>query len=139
MKQVVIDANVIVSAILSPAGSPAKILKHLQGGKIQILVSYPILSAYITALTYPHLQKRHGLSKKQVSAKIFHLAKIGKLVNPKERLEIIMEDPADNKYLELAVEGEADWIVSGDKHLKELKIFRGIEIVEPTTFLKMME
>lgn len=139
MKRVVVDANVIVSAILSPDGSPAKIMKLLQEEKIQILVSYPVLHEFITALMYPHLQKRHGLSKKQVTEKIFHLAKIGKLVNPKKRLEIITDDPADNKYLELAVEGEADCIVSGDKHLKKLKSFRGIEIVEPGAFLKMVE
>jgi hypothetical protein len=139
MKRVVIDANVIVSAIISPHGSPAKILRLLQDGKIQILVSYPVLHEIITALMYPHLQKRHGLSQKQVSEKIFHLGKIGKLVNPCKRLEVITDDPADNKYLELAVEGEADYIVSGDKHLKKLKSFRGIEIVEPGAFLKMME
>jgi hypothetical protein len=139
MKRVVIDANVIVSAILSPAGSPAKILKLLQDGKIQMLVSYPVLHEYITALMYPHLQKRHGLSQKQVSEKIFNLVKMGKLVNPKKRVEVITEDPADNKYLELAVEGEADCIVSGDKHLKELRSYEGIRIFDPSTFSKMME
>lgn len=137
MKRVVIDANVIISAILSPSASPAKVLKLVTDGKIEIIVSYPILHEFITTLLYPRIQKRHGLSKHQVSEKIFHLAEFGKLVHPENKLNIIKDDPSDNMYLECAIEGEADFIISGDKHLKDLKSYKGIKIIDPFTFLKI--
>jgi len=59
MKCVVIDANVVISAILSPSASSAKVLKLVMDGKIEIIVSYPILNEFITTLLYPRIQKRH--------------------------------------------------------------------------------
>ena len=53
--------------------------------------------------------------------------------------ESLSSDPDDTKYLACAVEGRADFIISGDHHLKDLKTFRGIRIVDPATFLAAME
>jgi predicted nucleic acid-binding protein len=53
-------------------------------------------------------------------------------------LKEIKEDPEDNKYLSAAVEGKADFIISGDHHLKDLRIYQGIRILDPSTFLKLM-
>ncbi len=57
------------------------------------------------------------------------------LVEPKENINIIKEDPDDNKFLECAVEACADYIISGDAHLLKLQQFRGIEILSPKEFL----
>ena len=54
------------------------------------------------------------------------------------KVEEIKDDPEDNKYLSAAVEGKADFIVSGDHHLKDLKTFHGIRILDPSTFLVLM-
>ncbi len=137
MKQVVIDTNVFISAILNPLGNPAAIFKLEREKKIKILVSHPILQEYIKTLSYPHLQKKHGLSKEQVSKKILRLLKYGKFIDPETKLNVIADDPDDNKFLECAVEGEADYIISGDKHLKSLKSFSGIKIVDPAAFLNI--
>ncbi len=50
----------------------------------------------------------------------------------------ILDDPSDNIYLACAVEGAADFIVSGDHHLTDLKIFRRIPIVNPAIFLMLI-
>lgn len=50
-------------------------------------------------------------------------------------MDVIKEDPSDNKYLACAHEGEADYIVSGDHHLLDIKAFKGIEIIRPKVFL----
>ncbi len=55
------------------------------------------------------------------------------------KLDVIESDPTDNKYLECAVEGKADLIISGDHHLTDLKAYRGIEIVSPAEFLKAVK
>ena len=57
---------------------------------------------------------------------------------PGERIRVVEADPSDNKFLEAAVTGQADYIVSGDKHLRDLKEFRGIAILTPSAFLEQL-
>jgi predicted nucleic acid-binding protein len=56
----------------------------------------------------------------------------------KYKVEVVSADADDNKFLECALEGQADLIVSGDQHLKDLKIFQGIEIISPDELLKKL-
>ncbi|MBI5636979.1 MAG: putative toxin-antitoxin system toxin component, PIN family [Nitrospinae bacterium] len=137
MKQVVIDTNVFISAILNPKGSPAAIFKLEREKKIKILVFHPILQEYRKTLSYPHLQKKHGLSTEQIGKKMLRLVKYGKFINPETKLDIIADDPDDNIFLECAVAGEVDYIISGGKHLKDLKNFSGIKILDPAAFLNI--
>lgn len=60
----------------------------------------------------------------------------GKLVDPKEKIDVIKNDPTDNMFLDAAVEGKADFIVSRDNDLLKLKNFRGIEIISPEAMTK---
>jgi len=60
------------------------------------------------------------------------------IVVPKEKLHIVYKDPTDNKIVECAVAGNADYIVSGDKHLLDLKRYGGIDIISPARFLKLL-
>jgi predicted nucleic acid-binding protein len=56
-------------------------------------------------------------------------------VDPAQDLNVVQADPADNRYLECAVEGGASYIVAGDKHLLDLKEYEGIVILPPAGFL----
>ncbi|MEI7961554.1 MAG: putative toxin-antitoxin system toxin component, PIN family [archaeon] len=75
------------------------------------------------------------------TSEYYLLAKINKalesiiLVNPREKVFAVVEDPDDNKVLEVAIEANVDFIVSGDKHLLKLKEFRGINILTAKDFL----
>jgi putative PIN family toxin of toxin-antitoxin system len=60
-------------------------------------------------------------------------------VVPSRRITVIREDPADNMFLECAVEAQADYIISGDRHLRRLGIFEGIEILSPRAYLTRVE
>ncbi|MBI1925537.1 PIN domain-containing protein [Candidatus Poribacteria bacterium] len=55
------------------------------------------------------------------------------------QLQVIKADPDDDKFIIAAVEGGADYIVSGDSHLKELKEYQGIKIVTPAQFVRILE
>lgn len=66
------------------------------------------------------------------------LTKISELVSPKIALDVIKEDPPDNRILECAIAGKADLIVSGDRHLRQLKTYQGIPIVRPVDFLRTL-
>jgi hypothetical protein len=65
------------------------------------------------------------------------LKTFSKAVNPKNRIAVIVDDP-DNRILECAEEGRADFIISGDHHLTDLEDYQGIKIVAPATFLALI-
>lgn len=54
---------------------------------------------------------------------------------PKVKLDVLKTDPDDNKILEAAIEGQANFIISNDKHLTDLRMYGGIKIVTPEEFL----
>ena len=60
------------------------------------------------------------------------------IVVPTEKVDIIKDDPDDNKFIEAALEGKADYIVSQDKHLLDVKVFRDVKIATPKEFLEML-
>jgi len=64
---------------------------------------------------------------------------IYEFVEPKKKLELIKDDPDDNIVLECALEGNVDYIISGDEHLLELKKFENIRIVSANDFLKIID
>jgi len=59
-------------------------------------------------------------------------------VKVKNSLNVITQDPEDNRFLELAQAGSADYILSGDKHILDLKDFRGIQIMTPAEFFALV-
>jgi uncharacterized protein len=138
MKRIVLDCNIFVSALLVPGSGPAQLLDLARERKIELLVSPPILSEIARVMRYPKIQKRHRLSPEQLDDLIASYAGFATVTPGKRRVKVVHEDPSDNIYLECALEGEADFIVSGDKHLLDLETFRGIPIVSPAAFLKIV-
>ncbi len=67
------------------------------------------------------------------------LLRVATLVVPSKKIDIIKEDPDDNKVLECAIEGNVDYIISGDRHLLKLKEYSGIRIVWASWLLKILE
>ena len=66
------------------------------------------------------------------------VANVAEIIRPTIRLRVIAEDPTDDRILECALAGGADLIVSGDRHLRKLKSFRNIGIVQPSDFLRTL-
>ncbi len=60
-------------------------------------------------------------------------------VDPVQMIDVIQTDPTDNKYLACALEGEADYIVSGDRLLLDLGLYQGIKIIKAQAFLKIWD
>ncbi len=67
------------------------------------------------------------------------VASFSQIIQPRTKVDAVKEDPTDNKFLEAAMEADADYIVSGDKHLLKLKEFSGIKIVKAKQFLEMLK
>ena len=60
------------------------------------------------------------------------------VTSPTRQIDVIRDDPADNRVLEAAVSAQADYIVSGDHHLLDLKIHEGVQIVTPARFVAIL-
>jgi len=139
MIRIVLDTNVLVSAILIPQSKPAKILTLAREGRIRLIFSVNTLKELYQVLHYSRLLaliKKKGISLNLIDDFLKNIAQSAIITAGKIKVKVIIEDPADNMFLACAVEGQVDFIVSGDQHLKNLKIFQGITIVDPAKFLK---
>jgi len=123
----VFDTNVFVSSFFG--GYPGKAVELWIKGKIILCLTPPIIDEYTEVL------KRMGLEEElkellDLFAKGYNVA----FTNRTPELNIIQEDPADNRFIEAAVALKAEYIVSGDKHLKSIGNYMGIEILPPKVF-----
>jgi uncharacterized protein len=137
--RVVLDANQYVSAVLKPSSKPAQVVQLALKKKVTLLASEPILEEIERVLSYPKLKKLHQFTSQEIGQYIEDIREAATMTPAKLEIEAVKADPTDDKYLVCAVEGKADFIVSGDQHLKDLNVFQGIRIVDPATFLQMLE
>ena len=138
MIRAVLDANVVVSGVLSPAGVPGQILDEWRAERFALLVSAPILEEIVRVLEYPRIARGHRWPHAKVQEFVVELGNVAILTPGELTLNIVRDDPDDNRYLECAVEGAADYLVSGEHHLLALQDHRGISIVTPKTFLQAL-
>lgn len=138
MIRAVLDANVFVSAILSPRGFPAKILAAWHAERFHLVSSQPILEEISRVLHYPKIVRRHRWPEEKVRLFIEDLAHLAILTPSQRALNVIPEDPSDNRYLECAVEGDAEYVVSGDQHLLQLATYQRIKILAPMEFFVIL-
>lgn len=134
----VIDTNIIVSRYLTPEGLAARLLSDWRADRFELLVSEPILAEVHDVLLRPAIRARHQLTVIQVEQIVDNFRRFGILIEPGESV-VASEDPDDDKFLECALGGDADVVVSRDPHLLDLKQFRGIRILSPAAFLAVLE
>ncbi|MBI5681881.1 MAG: putative toxin-antitoxin system toxin component, PIN family [Deltaproteobacteria bacterium] len=128
--KVVIDTNVIISAF-GWYGKPGEIIKLATTGKIKNFISLEMLAELRKVVAYPKLNFSETLQAEIIET-VFSVSSI---VSINESVNIIVDDPPDNRVLECALSANVDFIISGDKHLLNLKAFQGIEILSPEDFL----
>ena len=128
------DTNILISATFW-SGASDKIMTQVECGKSELVLSEEIIKEYSDVLEYKEIQdkiKDKGLELKRTVRKIISISII---ISPKEKLDVIKEDPDDNKILECAVAGDVDYIISNDKHLLKLGQFNDILIITPEEFI----
>ena len=132
MIKVVLDTNVYISGILF-GGKSETIRRLAKEGKIVILVSEEILAELAGVL-----KRKFNWLDWQISELIEDIRAFATLVIPAFHLSIIKKDDQDNRFLECAIEGKAQYIVTVDKqHLQSLKKYKEIEILSPDRFLEV--
>lgn len=142
MMRVVVDTNILISAILSPGGLANRVLRHERDGTIELAFSPATIEEALRVLRSEKIRAllhKRGVLLSKAEQFLDILFRSSFVTEDKVTVEAIEEDPADNKFLACAIEAHADFIVSGDSHLNSLKSFHGIEIVDPHIFLKLMQ
>ena len=136
---VVLDTNVIVSAYLSAEGPPAEIIRRWEADVIEVATSSPLLVELERVLNYTHIRKYFKDPQENIETFIRTFRRVAIMVEPPDKLDIVKDDPSDNRVLECAVSSGAAYIITGDKHLLGLKELEGIVILSPTGFLTALE
>jgi len=137
----VLDANVIISALIRPDSAPGRTLRAaVEGITVRLVTSKPLLAELRAALEYPRLQRYLKMSKQDKEELVSLLEQIADPVNIVDHPPSgICRDPDDEPYLRTAMAGRADCIVSGDGDLLDLGTVEHIPIVTPTDFERILK
>lgn len=130
--KIVFDTNVIISALLIKSSS-SRFAYEKVISKGKILVSLSTLEELIEVLCRKKFSKYISLSDRNIFISEFSL--LTEIIEVNQKLNVC-RDPKDNKFLELAISGNADCVVTKDKDLLVLDPFRKISILSPDDFLK---
>ena len=130
----VLDTNVLVSALFRRQGVSGQVLRHLRDGSFTIVYSVPVMVELVEVLSRPHIQRKYHIHSDDITALINLIRLRGELVSPNRQIDAC-RDPKDNRFLEAAVEGNADVIVSGDADLLDMREFEAIPILSVAEFL----
>lgn len=137
--RVVLDTNVVVSRYLAPHGVVADMLRLWEQRRFDVVVSPAILAEYERVLKEPSIWAIHRMSDDEIARVMAGFRAFSIQVDPITRLAVVCNDPDDDKFLECAVAGNASVIVSGDRHLRTLGSYQGIQILSPAMFLKLLD
>ena len=135
---IVIDINVVISALLSPKGSPARIIELWEEEAFDLATSPQLLDELARALEYDQVKKYFKQPQEKISTLLKRINSVGIVVDPQIELAVIEVDPDDNHVLACAEMAQATYIVSGDEHLLSLKKHQEIFILSPAEFLTLM-
>lgn len=133
MIRAVLDTNVFVSVFLLP-GRLNRLVGLILGKRFIWLISGEILEEYASVACRP----LYRMSDDEMTALFYGVKEHAEWVRVRSSLSVIKQDPADDRFLACALDGRADWIVTGDRHLLALKEFNGIRIGPPSEFLKVL-
>lgn len=140
MIRAVLDTNALVSAAVKPEGKPAQIFDQAET-RYELLYSDFIVREVESVLPRTHIQKKYtSLVTPRLQARFLaDVRGVATMVDVHTTLQVVKEDEKDNQLLACAVDGQADYLVTGDHHLLDIKTFRGINILPPAQFLDVLK
>lgn len=137
MLRVVLDANQFVSGLLVKVGLPAQALDAWRRGAYQLIISPAILDEVEHTLGYERIRRKYNITAPIVQSLLQELVNSALVVSGQADVGgAVPADPDDEIILACAINGGADLIVSGDRHLLDLGSYRGIPILPVRAFLE---
>ena len=133
MITVTLDTNIYISA-LEFGGTPLRLLHMAVEEEIETTISQPIIEE-----TRRILRDKFGWSQARLDEVEAWLSSFTRLVAPRQTLDVVKQDPPDNRILECAVEAGSQYVVSGDSDLLRVEQYCGAQIVKLADLLKVMQ
>ena len=133
VKRVVLDTNVLVSALLFK-GALSRLVGLWRKGKIIPVISKETFSELMTVLEYPKFSLTQEETNSIIKDEILPYFEIVEVVKD---VKGICRDPEDDKFISCAISASADYIVSGDKDLFDLKQYKSVKMMKASDFLRM--
>lgn len=130
-ERVVLDTNIYISALFG--GNPEEVYLAALQGRFRIVTSPAILTELARTL-----REKFSIPEPEITGYIRQIGQYAEVVRPLKRLRVL-EDYPDNRILECALAGKANVIVSGDRHLLDLREYEGVPILRPAEFLRRLE
>lgn len=127
---IVLDTNVLVSGLLTPFGSSGEIIRMVSTGKLVLEYDSRILSEYREILNRPKFQ----FNKEMIEAVVEFIKSTSQVVSASP-LKIQLPDPDDAPFLEVAIEGDSEYLITGNKKHYPAKYCKGIEVLSPNEFI----
>lgn len=130
--KIVLDTNVLLSALLFPGGPPEKILTLAKLGELTLFLSPDILSEFKKVM-----RVKFKYEESEIEEFIARFRAFAQLTYPEERVQLITRVDADNRILECAIQARAEFLVTGDKRdILPLKKIQSTLILTPSQFLE---
>jgi|SRR5215211_1841950 len=132
--RVVVDTGVLLSRLIRPRGTIGDVLHSLRDGRFIAVYSTPMMVEVVDVLGRLNIQTKYHIQPDDITALINLVRLRGELVVPKQPVTAC-RDPKDNKFLEAALAGNTDAVVTGDDDLLVLNPFEGIDILRPSELI----
>ena len=130
--KVTVDTNFLISATQWDYSVAHKLLKKLILSDAEIVTTQDILDE-----TAEVLERDFEYNKNEVKNIIGKILLFAKQIKPKQKIDVIKDDPDDNKIIACAIESSSEYVITYDKHLLKLKEYKGIKIITPEEFNKI--
>lgn len=137
MPDVVFDTVVFVRSLLNPHGVWGRLV-FAHYADYRLILSRPVLEEILEVLDRPELKRKYRTTQGLDRQRLFALFEQAELVDV-EHVPAVSRDPKDDKFLATARAGAAQYLVSEDHDLLDLKEYEGVQIVDAVTFLQILE
>ena len=136
MLRVVIDTNLVISGIAKSKTIPYRLLEGWRRKEFLLIISIPILSEIKEVLDRKEIQAHFFLKPEDIRDLIQALSTQTIITSGALEVDIVKDDPDDNKFIAAAVERSASYIISGDRDLLDIGDYEGIKIMKARNFLE---
>jgi putative PIN family toxin of toxin-antitoxin system len=131
MLRIVLDTNILISAVIAE-GRPRDLLKMAIQRRYLLIKSKETVEEFVEVLQRPKFE----MTKKEITKAKSVLIRTGKTIKVTSKRRVIAEDPDDDILINTALDGNADYLVSGDPHLLGLSKYKNIDIITVDNMLK---
>jgi putative PIN family toxin of toxin-antitoxin system len=134
----VFDTNELVRIALAQTTEILEMWQAALDGRFELVVSEKILAELERVLGYKRITRKYQITRADVQDFLEMLKTAGFFAQDLYEVSFVKDDPTDNIFLAVALEAEADYVVSEDPHLRNIKYYHGVQIIGLTDFQKIL-